>query len=109
MDFFLSERKESSYVMLLDKMWLILSFDNLNNITIVTGVTLLSVLDVLLLSSYWHNSVKIHLRKARPESKLRRKYVTNVLNEPQHLAKIKTPKRLKISKKGVTNLHERNN
>lgn len=58
MDFFLSERKESSYVMLLDKMWLILSFDNLNNITIVTGVTLLSVLDVLLLSSYWHNSVK---------------------------------------------------
>lgn len=58
MDFFLSERKESSYVMLLDKIWLILSFDKLNNITIVTGVTLLSVLDVLLLSSYWHNSVK---------------------------------------------------
>ena len=58
MDFFLSERKESSYVMLLDKIWLILSFDKLNNITIVTGVTLLSVLDVLLLSSYWHNGVK---------------------------------------------------
>ena len=58
MDFFLSERKESSYVMLLDKIWLILSFDKLNNITIVTGVTLLSVLDVLLLNSYWHNSVK---------------------------------------------------
>ena len=58
MDFFLSERKESSYVMLLDKIWLILSFDKLSNITIVTGVTLLSVLDVLLLSSYWHNSVK---------------------------------------------------
>ena len=58
MDFFLSERKESSYVMLLDKIWLILSFDKLNNITIVTGVTLLSVLDVLLLSSYWHNIVK---------------------------------------------------
>ena len=58
MDFFLSERKESSYVMLLDKIWLILSFDKLNNITIVTGVTLLSVLDVLLLSSYWYNSVK---------------------------------------------------
>ena len=58
MDFFFSERKESSYVMLLDKIWLILSFDKLNNITIVTGVTLLSVLDVLLLSSYWHNSVK---------------------------------------------------
>ena len=58
MDFFLSERNESSYVMLLDKIWLILSFDKLNNITIVTGVTLLSVLDVLLLSSYWHNSVK---------------------------------------------------
>ena len=58
MDFFLSERKESSYVMLLDKIWLILSFDKLNNITIVTGVTLLSILDVLLLSSYWHNSVK---------------------------------------------------
>ena len=58
MDFFLSERKESSYVMLLDKIWLILSFDKLNNIIIVTGVTLLSVLDVLLLSSYWHNSVK---------------------------------------------------
>ena len=58
MDFFLSERKGSSYVMLLDKIWLILSFDKLNNITIVTGVTLLSVLDVLLLSSYWHNSVK---------------------------------------------------
>ena len=58
MDFFLSERKESSYVMLLDKIWLILSFDKLNDITIVTWVTLLSVLDVLLLSSYWHNSVK---------------------------------------------------
>ena len=58
MDYFFSERKESSYVMLLDKIWLILSFDKLNNITIVTGVTLLSVLDVLLLSSYWHNSVK---------------------------------------------------
>lgn len=64
MDFFFSERKESSYVMLLDKIWLILSFDKLNNITIVTGVTLLSVLDVLLLSSYWHNSVKNQFTKS---------------------------------------------
>ena len=33
--------------------------------------------------------VKIHLWKKRLESKLRRKYVLNLLKEPQHLAKIK--------------------
>ena len=30
-----------------------------------------------------------------------------MLNEPQHLAEIKTPKFLKIPNKGVTNLRER--
>ena len=50
---------------------------------------------------------KINLRKKRLESKLRRKYVWNILNEPQHLAKIKAAKRLKILNKGVTNLRER--
>ena len=46
-------------------------------------------------------------KKKRLESKLCRKYVLNLLNEPQHLAKIKTPKLLKIPNKGVTNLRER--
>ena len=49
----------------------------------------------------------IHLQKKRPESKLHRKYVLNLLNEPQHLAKLKTPKLLKFPRKGVTNLRER--
>ena len=43
----------------------------------------------------------------KKETKLRRKYVSNLLNEPQHMAKIKTPKRLQIPNKGVTNLRER--
>ena len=43
----------------------------------------------------------------RLESKLCRKYVLNLLNEPQHLAEIKTPKLLKILNKGVTNFRER--
>ena len=46
-------------------------------------------------------------KKKRLESKLCRKYVLNLLNEPQHFAKIKTPKLLKIPNKGVTNLRER--
>ena len=49
----------------------------------------------------------INLRKKRLESKLHRKYVLNLLNEPQHLAAIKTPKLPKIPNKGVTNLRER--
>ena len=48
-----------------------------------------------------------NLRKKRLESKLRRKYVINLLNESQHLAEIKTPKLPKIPNNGVTNLHER--
>ena len=44
--------------------------------------------------------------KKRLESKLRRKYVLNLLNEPQHLAKIKTPKLLMIPNKGATNFRE---
>lgn len=43
----------------------------------------------------------------RPDSKLRRKNVLNLLNEPQHLVKMKTQKLLKIPNKGVTNLRER--
>ena len=35
---------------------------------------------------------EIHWRKKSLESKFRRKYVLNVLNEPQHLAKIETQK-----------------
>lgn len=50
---------------------------------------------------------KVHLQKKRLESKIRRKYILNLLNEPQHLAKLKTPKLLKFPIKGVTNLHER--
>ena len=49
----------------------------------------------------------IKLTFLRLESKLCRKYVSNFLNEPQYLAKVKTPKRLKIPNKGVTNLRER--
>ena len=45
--------------------------------------------------------------KKRLKSKLCRKYELNLLNEPQHLAEIKTPKLLKILNKGVTNLRER--
>ena len=41
------------------------------------------------------------------EAKLRRKYVLNLLNEPKHLAKIKTPKLHKNYNKGVKNLRER--
>ena len=48
---------------------------------------------------------KIHLRKKR-EFKLRKRYILNLLNEPQHLAKIKTPKLLKSQNKGVTNLRD---
>ena len=46
----------------------------------------------------------------RLESKLCRKYLLNLLNESQYLAKIKNPKLLRISKfpcKGETNLRER--
>ena len=41
------------------------------------------------------------------EYKLRRKYLLNLLNEPQHLAEIKAPKLLKFPSEGVTNLRER--
>ena len=51
--------------------------------------------------------LKIHLRIKRLESKLRRKYVLNLFDEPRHLAKIKTPKFLKFPSKGVTDLRER--
>ena len=54
----------------------------------------------------WNKSI-YGKKKKRLESKLCRKYVLNLLNEPQHLAKIKTPKLLKILNKGVTNLRER--
>ena len=47
---------------------------------------------------------KSSYEKKRLQSKLRRKYVLNLLNEPKHLAKIKTPKLHKNSNKGVTNL-----
>ena len=50
---------------------------------------------------------KSSYEKKRLQSKLRRKYVLNLLNEPKHLAKIKTPKLHKNSNKGVTNLRER--
>ena len=49
---------------------------------------------------------KIHLRKKRLESYLPNMNVLNLLKEPQHLAKIRTPKLLKIPKKGVTNLRD---
>ena len=49
---------------------------------------------------------KIHLRKKRLESYLPNMYVLNLLKEPQHLAKIRTPKLLKIPNKGVTNLRD---
>ena len=41
------------------------------------------------------------------ESKLHRKYVSNLLNETQHLAKIKTLKLLSIPNKGITDVRER--
>ena len=50
---------------------------------------------------------KFIYEKKRLKSKLRRKYVLNLLSEPQHLAKIKTPKLHKFASKGVTNLRER--
>ena len=50
--------------------------------------------------------VKNPFTKKRLESKLHRKYELNLLNEPQHLAEIKTLKLLKIANKGVTNSHE---
>ena len=56
---------------------------------------------------YNNSCKKIHLRKKRLESKLRRKYGLNLLNEPQHFAEIKIPKLLKILNAGVTNLRER--
>ena len=40
----------------------------------------------------------------RLESKLRKKYVFNLLNKPQRLAEIKTPKFLTFLSKSVTNL-----
>ena len=49
----------------------------------------------------------IYQKRARLESYLLRKYLLNLLNEPQQLAKIKTPKRLKIPNKWITNLRER--
>ena len=51
--------------------------------------------------------VKNPFTKKPLESKLHRKYELNLLNEPQHLAEIKTLKPLKIPNKGVTNLRER--
>ena len=51
-----------------------------------------------------HLREKIHLQKKRLESKLCRKYVLNLLNEPQHLSKIRTLTLLKFPSKGVTNL-----
>ena len=48
---------------------------------------------------------KIHLRKKR-EFNLRKRYMLNLLNEPQHLAEIKTPELLKFQNKGVTNLRD---
>ena len=56
---------------------------------------------------YNNSCKKIHLRKKRLESKLRRKYGLNLLNEPQNFAEIKIPKLLKILNAGVTNLRER--
>ena len=50
--------------------------------------------------------VKNPFTKKWLESKLHRKYELNLLNEPQHLAEIKTLKLLKIANKGVTNSHE---
>ena len=41
------------------------------------------------------------------KSNLRRKYLLHLLNEPQYLAKIRTPKLLKISNKRVTILCKR--
>ena len=49
----------------------------------------------------------IYQKRARLESYLLRKYLLNLLNEPQQLAKIKTPKHLKIPNKWITNLRER--
>ena len=65
--------------------------------------------DVILVAStsYGRRCKKIHLRKRRLESKLRGKYVLNLVNEPQHLAEIKTLKLVKISNKGARNLRER--
>ena len=40
-------------------------------------------------------------------SKLHRRYVLNLLYEPQYLTEVKTPKLLKIPNKVVTNLRER--
>ena len=51
--------------------------------------------------------LKIHLRIKRLEYKLRGKYVLNLFNEPQHLAKIKTLKFLKFPSKGAIDLRER--
>ena len=51
--------------------------------------------------------VKNPFTKKRLESKLRRKQVLNLLNEPQNLAKIKTPKLPKYPSKDVTNLRKR--
>ena len=39
------------------------------------------------LKKYGRCALKIHLRKKRLESKLRRKYVLNLLHEPQNLTK----------------------
>ena len=49
---------------------------------------------------------KINLQKKRLKSKLRRKCVSDLVNEPQRLAKIKTPKILNFPNKGITNLRK---
>ena len=59
------------------------------------------------LTSFLFFLLKIHLRIKRLESKLRRKYVFNLFDEPRHLARIKTAKFLKFPSKGVTDLRER--
>ena len=50
---------------------------------------------------------KKYLWKKRLKSNLRRKYLLHLLNEPQYLAKIRTPKLLKISNRRVTILCKR--
>ena len=56
---------------------------------------------------YVNTIIGFYSRKKRLESKLRRKYVLNLLNEPQNLDKIKILKLLQIPKKGVTSLRKR--
>ena len=49
------------------------------------------------------NLQKSPFTKKEAKFKIRRKCVSNFLIEPQHLAKIKTPKLLKFPRKGLTN------